>query len=147
MDTLPEPSRHAARVLTYAGTLPLVAAAVGVLIGALETDRAVTIATTYGAIILSFLAGIHWACHLFFAARCPRHLLLTSNLVALLAWVSLWMSGQPQGLVLQILCFLYLLMLDGALRKAHLLPEWFYVLRRNATAIVVGALTVLAVHA
>ena len=132
-----------AQLLTYAGTLPLVIAAVEAVAGRLPLSDVVWVASTYSAIIISFLAGIHWACYLFFAERCPRNLLITSNVVALLAWTSLLAQHEPWPLFLQILCFLYVLILDYKLREVALLPSWFYTLRRNATAIVVLSLSII----
>lgn len=136
-----------ANVLTYAGTLPLLAFACALLLVPIMHHDAVFFATTYSAIIISFLAGIHWACYIFFAAQCPRNLLLTSNAVALLAWLSLLVQHQPSVALLHILCFLYLFILDIRLCKAGVLPAWFYRLRRNATAIVVILLSIIMGHA
>lgn len=136
-------NHRTAQLLTYAGTLPLVIAAVELVFGRLPSSDVFWVVSTYSAIIISFLAGIHWACYLFFAQRCPRNLLFTSNIVALLAWLSLLVHQQPWQLLLQILCFFYLLTLDYKLEKAALLPKWFYTLRRNATVIVVLSLSII----
>ena len=136
-------SRLVARILTYSGTLPLVFCAIARFIH-LENINIAFIAQTYSAIIISFLCGIHWTAYLFFADKCPRNLLITSNIVALLAWASLLAMYQPITTLLQVLCFLYLLTLDLKLRDAVIISEWFYALRRNATIIVVVCLTILA---
>lgn len=137
-------AQRVANILTYTGTLPLVIVAVELAVGRVSPSDAVWLASTYSAVIISFLAGIHWACYLFFADRCPRNLLLTSNAVALLAWLSLLVpQHQPWQLLLQILCFLYLLVLDYKLNISGILPPWFYALRRNASVIVVLALCTL----
>ncbi len=139
-----QPLNHrTAQLLTYAGTLPLVIAAIELAVGRLSSSDALWVVSSYSAIIISFLAGIHWACHLFFAARCPRNLLLTSNAVALLAWLSLLVHHPLWALLLQNLCFLYLLTLDYKLHAADILPTWFYTLRRNATVIVVLSLSII----
>jgi hypothetical protein len=130
---------HLAKILTYSGTLPLVACVFLTYMPVAGIDSNL-IAKTYAAIIISFLCGIHWAVHLFFAEKCPRNLLLTSNVVALLAWSSLLIPNQQIAKLLQVLCFIYLLTLDLKLRSAGILPEWFYGLRRNATVIVVLSL-------
>jgi Protein of unknown function (DUF3429) len=132
-----------ANALTYAGTLPLVSAALGVLLAQVAVSDAVFIATTYSAIIIAFLAGMHWACYVFFAQRCPRNLLLTSNAAALLAWLSLLAPPPLWALLMQNLCFLYLLTLDYKLHAAGVLPTWFYTLRRNATVIVALSLSII----
>ena len=138
----PDAIRLATR-LTYSGTLPLVAAALSPWLP-LHAVEATRFALTYGAIILSFLAGIHWAVYVFFAERCPRNLLLTSNGVALIGWASLGVHPFPDALALQAISFLYLLVLDVKLHRAGLLPLWFFHIRRNATAIVVACLAVVA---
>jgi hypothetical protein len=137
-------SNTLATLLTYSGTLPLIACVITVL---LQPDIVYTglFALTYGATIISFICGIHWAAHLFFPEKCSRNLLITSNVVTLAAWVSLLLtSPQSVSFLLQIFCFLYLLTLDMKLRVAGIIPEWFYRLRRNASIIVVLCLSVLA---
>ncbi|MBU2099146.1 MAG: DUF3429 domain-containing protein [Gammaproteobacteria bacterium] len=137
-----------ANTLTYSGTLPLIGSVILLVVPMAGLDAAL-IASTYSAVIISFLCGIHWAAYLFFADRCPRNLLMTSNMVALLAWGSLLaanyvMINQMGTLLLQALCFLYLLVLDWQLHKAGVLADWFIRLRRNATLIVVMCLLILA---
>jgi hypothetical protein len=142
-----------ANTLTYSGTLPLIGSAIILYFPVAGLDGAF-IASTYSAIIISFLCGIHWAAYLFFADRCPRNLLITSNVVALLAWGSLLAANQLAigqltinqvgTTLLQILCFLYLLALDFQLHKAGIFADWFFRLRRNATIIVVICLLIVA---
>jgi len=132
-----------ANALTYSGTLPLIGSAVILYFPVAGLDGAL-IASTYSAVIISFLCGMHWAAYLFFAEKCPHNLLVTSNIVALLAWVSLLATNQQLTTLLQALCFLYLFALDSKLRNAGILAEWFYRLRRNATVIVVLCLLVIA---
>jgi hypothetical protein len=132
-----------AKILTYSGTLPLIASVISVFFP-FEGLNPVFVATTYSAIIISFLCGIHWAAYIFFADKCPRYLLITSNVVALLAWLSLLLMPQATTTILQALCFLYLLTLDSKIRNAGMYPGWFYTLRRNATIIVVLCLFILA---
>lgn len=140
-----------ANTLTYSGTLPLIGAAVllhlpRIVPAALPMAGldAALIASTYSAVIISFLCGIHWAAYLFFADRCPRHLLIISNIVALLAWVSLLLGNQLATTLLQAGCFVFLLALDVTLRNAGIHAEWFFRLRRNATLIVVICLLLIA---
>lgn len=125
-----------AKILTYSGTLPLLASVL-LMHFPVPGINGNVIAYTYSAIIVSFLSGIHWAVYLFFPDKCPRNLLITSNAVALIAWGSLLLKHLPIVLLAQLLCFLYLLVLDLKLRDAAILPQWFYTLRRNATIIVV----------
>ena len=133
-----------AQLLTYSGTLPLVACVALIFAPIAGVDNNL-MAKTYSAIILAFLCGIHWAIFLFFAEKCPRNLLITSNVVALLAWCSLLITYHEIAFIFQALCFLFLLMLDFQLHNAGVLPGWFYHLRRNATIIVVLCLIAMAV--
>ena len=140
-----------ANTLTYSGTLPLIGAAIllhfPMIIPAslpMAGLDGAFIAGTYSAVIISLLCGIHWAAHLFFADSCPRHLLIISNIVALLAWVSLLLGNQLAAALLQAACFVFLLGLDVRLRNAGIHAEWFFRLRRNATIIVVICLLLIA---
>ena len=136
-------AKDLAKALTYAGTLPLAGAAAGLAFALMTPDLALQIATTYSAIIISFLAGIHWACYLLSAQHCPRNLFITSNIVALAGWLSLLVQPHPWGLLLQIWCFAYVLWLDWKLREAGVIPSWFFTLRYRATAIVLTWLMIM----
>jgi hypothetical protein len=133
-----------AQILAYSGTLPLILCLLAshLHIAGLDTHW---IAGAYSAVIISFVSGIHWGVYLFFAEKCPRNLLLTSNMIALLAWYSLMLQGHVIPFLLQASCFLYLLTLDLKLYTDEVLPEWFYALRRNATVIVILTLSALMV--
>jgi Protein of unknown function (DUF3429) len=132
-----------AKILTYSGTLPLVAC-IALIFAPIAGLDANVLAKTYGAIILSFLCGIHWALFLFFSEKCPHPLLITSNVLALLAWCSLLGIHHKMAFALQALCFVIVFALDVRLHRVGILPEWFYHLRRNATAIVVICLSAMA---
>lgn len=131
-----------AQGLVYAGSLPFLACALLAWTGpiaALPGLDPVGVAAAYGAVIASFIAGIHWAMHLFAGERCGDNLLIASNIVALLAWSALLIGG-AWGLALLIACFATLFALDCRLHRRGLWPVWFFRLRRNITAIVIGAL-------
>ena len=132
-----------AKILTYSGTLPLIACLVISVWPMPGFDRSLA-AQTYSAIIISFLCGIHWAAFLFFPEKCPRYYLVCSNAVALLAWGTMLIPYQGIARFLPPLCFLFLFALDSKLWEQGIMPEWFYILRRNATAIVVLCLLTLA---
>lgn len=142
---------HIANLLTYSGTLPLIGSVfllyypvmIPAALPMAGLDGAL-IASTYSAVIISFLCGIHWAAYLFFTDRCPRHLLIISNILALLTWVLLLLANQLATTLLQAGCFVFLLALDVTLRNAGIHAEWFFRLRRNATIIVVLCLLLIA---
>jgi hypothetical protein len=133
-----------AKILTYSGTLPFIIAIL-ILQFSEPNLNIKNAAIAYGAIIISFLSGIHWAAYLFFPDKCSINLLISSNILALIAWLSVIINCQPKNIILQILCFLSLLALDLNLRKASILPPWFFKLRCNATMIVVLCLFTLMI--
>lgn len=133
-----------AQALTYSGTLPLLACALAAWAGLLPGVDVATIAIAYGAVIASFIAGIHWAAALFFAQRCGQLPLLASNAIALSAWAALLLHDPIRACLLLALCFAALLALDRRLHAQAVLPTWFYRLRRNATAIVISMLLLVA---
>lgn len=133
-----------AQGLVYAGSLPFLACALlswmGPIVGTPEVDP-VAVAIGYGAVIASFIAGIHWAVHLFAGARGGDNLLIASNVVALIAWGALLIGG-VWGLALLIACFAALFALDRRLHSCGIWPLWFFRLRLNITVIVTCALLV-----
>lgn len=135
-------SSRLAQFLTYAGTLPLWGALLHSLMPFLPI-KAALVANTYGAVIVSFLSGLHWAVYLWHAEKLSRNLFITSNITALLAWLAVLLPDPFYSLGLLIWCFLYLLVLDWRIAAAGIYPAWFYTLRRNATAIVVILLSLL----
>ncbi len=144
MHALPPRHLFLAQFLGYAGTLPLVAAVCAAYFKVSIVDPLQS-ARLYSAIIIAFLSGIHWASYIFYSNKCPRNLLATSTACALVAWGSLMYPQLKLALALQSLCLLYLLVLDYKLKEAKILPDWFYALRNNATAIVVVCLMMLEV--
>ena len=133
----PEKTKHA-QILTYAGILPFVSCAVlGIYtdqLGSLDLNHALI---TYGAVIASFIAGIHWGVYLLKDAS--LNLFLHSNIAALIAWIPALLMVSGSALIL-IFCFIYLLFLDRRLFKNNILDNWFMRLRFNATIIVVISL-------
>jgi hypothetical protein len=130
------------KALTYAGTLPLLACAILAFVPNVPIDVN-HIALCYGAVIVSFLAGIHWVLYLLSDGRCRRNLLLTSNLLALAAWTALLIPQQGVALGLLGVCFLVLLKLDTELTASGYHPKWYNRLRINATMVVILSLVAL----
>jgi hypothetical protein len=119
--------------LTYAGILPpWLGLGLAPLLGVTEVGFGVVI---YGAVIASFVCGMHWGVYMNASGPLPVKLLLTSNLGALIAWVlvllSIWsMQSAIVGLVLVVAV---LLEIDRRLFSAKIIEPWFWLLRRNAS--------------
>jgi Protein of unknown function (DUF3429) len=133
-----------AQALSFCGTLPFIGAVLLHIMPLYGLDSAL-IARSYGALIISFICGIHWAAFLFFADQCPRSLLLMSNVVTLLAWVPLFFHAVILSSCLHSACFIYLLASDYRLMRAGIYPLWFFNLRCHATLIVVACLIAVMV--
>jgi hypothetical protein len=131
-----------AAILTYSGTLPFLACVAAAYMALTYVDMYfVTLA--YGAVILSFISGIHWGVFLFKEEQSPRNLFITSNITASLAWFTLLLYPNPLAFLIQVLSFVYLYALDYSLWKKDIIDDGFYRLRRNATMIVTFSLLVL----
>ncbi len=133
-----------AGVLTLLGALPFVATVVAQFSG-VSAFHTSYFSLTYGAVILSFLGGMHWGIFLSQAHATRINLLVTSNLFTLLAWGSLLMLVPITQYLIQITCFLALLLIDRKLAADGMIERWFYNLRKQVTLVVVVCLGVLAV--
>lgn len=134
-----------ARLFTYGGVLPFLFPPCYRLLTGSSTFLAVDVQTllmTYGAVIVSFVAGIHWGVFLF--RQCSLNLFLHSNIVALLSWLSL-LSTLLWGVVILLFCFVYLLWIDTVLVRQQLLEPWFYRLRVHASVMALLSLASYAV--
>ncbi len=133
-----------AQILTYIGIIPFLVLGMAVAVHASGLNYSLAL-FAYGAVILSFLCGIHWAVFLFFSQKCSRNLFLHSNAITLIAWVSvLPIMASHLNFLLQIVSFAYLLLLDRQLYRNQVIPSWFFHLRLKATLIVVLILTITA---
>ena len=141
---MPPNSTATARWLTYAGILPFAAGMAGQVF-APEAAPWREWTAAYGAVIAAFIAGIHWAVHLFFGDKAPLNLLISSNVLALAAWAALLLPAGPGPFRLLVVVFLALVLIDRRLHRADLIPEWFYLLRLQASAAVSLCLLGMAV--
>lgn len=125
--------RRLAQYLTYCGILPPWLA-LGLHFG-LGWQPASFAALTYGAVIASFLCGMHWGLFMQLHKPISINLLLTSNAGALAAWamllVSLWspaLAFVGLAMVLAVLLFI-----DRKLLSQGVIEPWFWTIRRNAS--------------
>lgn len=129
--------------LTLAGGLPFITAVLMAALGVhLLTLSGPDIAITYGAVIASFLCGLHWGLVLGGRAQ-ATWLLILSNVLCLLAWAGalLALSGWPKAaLTLQTAVFLSLLAVDHVLMRRGWLSAAFFRLRVVITCVVVACL-------
>lgn len=124
-----------ATLLARLGALPFVAS-VGLALLGWRDLHLVYFVIAYGAVIVSFLAGIHWGLFLLRGGHSRLNLLLSSNALALFAWGSLLIPQVAMQLLLQMLCFAILLWIDKHLYTNMTIEPWFYALRKQITAVV-----------
>lgn len=128
--------------LTYLGAVPFILAVAAPLFGMASYHTAYLV-LTYGAVIISFLAGIHWGLFLSHADTARINLLLSSNVIALLAWGSLLLLIPATQFLIQMLCLVAVLLIDRQLHQAQVIADWFLRLRTQVTALVMLCQTLL----
>lgn len=132
-----------APALTLAGAIPFALPALlylfGIsqlpLLGALQP-----IVSSYGLVILSFMAGVHWGQ----VIHKPRwHLLLIiSNVITLSGWFTFLTGNATLLWCVLILGFVALLLVDRRLLAAGMITPAYWRLRMVVTIIVVTALLI-----
>jgi len=127
-----------AKLLTYLGIIPFLPA-LSTHIMSVDTlvlyNHAIQ---TYGAVIASFVAGIHWG--LYLQQTIPFNLFIHSNIVAILAWFAV-LIAVPISSIILALCFIYMWVLDKRLAKLQLIQAWYMRMRSVASCVVVASLT------
>lgn len=98
----------------------------------------------YGAVILSFLGGIHWGAEMMRSAARADHGIdanrLTISVVpSLIGWAALLLDAR-YGLVLLAAGFAAQLLVDLRATRQGLAPSWYPKLRKPLTTIVVATL-------
>ncbi len=133
-----------AALLGLAGLLPFAGAALLALQPGPAGDWAGFALLGYGAVILSFLGGIHWGLALARDAAPDWRALGIGVLPSLAGWAGL-LAGGTAGLLLLASGFLAVLAVDLGLSRSGRAPAWFARLRSLLTGAVLAALLVSAV--
>lgn len=139
-----------ASTLTYLGALPFVVCVIGIWFE-IRSLPWVVIMLTYGAIILTFLAGIHWGVAVMRSGSKgmvvgeESRLLVWSNVVALCAWGVLLSPNLLISYAVLFLLFIAQWVVDWKMRERVWIPDWFYELRRSASFVAVASFTLVLV--
>lgn len=135
-----------ALLLGWGGVIPFGAMALallgGMTVGQLDLAQTLVI---YGAIILSFMGGVHWG--LAMAApetggrdeRSTQGQLCFSVVPALIGWGATLLAT-PAGLLLLVAAFIALLAVDLTWTSGRSAPRWYGKLRAQLTAAVIVSL-------
>jgi hypothetical protein len=135
----------AAKWLGALGTLPFIFLAIaGPLLDGPFQERAFFALAAYGAVILSFLGGIHWGLEItgFGPAQSNStnsRRLAYSVVPSLIGWGALFLP-RPHGLLFLAVAFACLLVLDSQASQKAQAPAWYLRLRWPLTAVVVASL-------
>ena len=137
-----------ARVLGYGGALPF-------LCGAIAASQQMAVLglapahllLSYGAVILSFLGGLHWGRVITSPnanGSSDSTWLIWSVCPALLGWLALLLPVKVGAMVLSP-CYLAALQIDQKLFRDQIWPAWMRPLRLHLSLIAVVSLTSLAI--
>lgn len=132
-------------LLTYLGGVPFFV--LGIYVACqfsypIESLLAERLLLTYGAIIVAFLTGMQFGLVVLTPSAFSKLVLISSNLVALLAWLSLFLPSFMGSVLLLIFLFFVQLKLDMLLVTEGDWPKWFGRLRLFATLLVLLALCI-----
>ncbi len=142
-------------ILTYLGAIPFIVSLLIAAYGFFEWAqyfnyevrfsrfKSYAMAHTYGAVIVGFLGGIQWGISLNQPA--DKQFYISSNILALIAWLSLFAFASFIGVMIITLCFLLALFIDHKAHRNLLLPDWFWRLRKTISIVVVSNLTLLLI--
>ena len=144
-----------ASILGYSGTIPFISLAVILLLAntSFTTPAASALAASalhiYGAIILSFLGGLHWgriACNPDIKPS-DKWFLIYSVLPSLIGWSSYLLADIWQDTALMLIAgFIISYLIDIRFIKLVTWQSWMKPLRTNLTFIACFSLTVLLLH-
>ena len=143
-----------ANILGYSGTIPFISLAVILLLDASSTTPAASgLAASalhlYGAIILSFLGGLHWgriACNPDIKPS-DKWFLIYSVIPSLIGWSSYLLADIWQDTALMLIAgFIISYVIDIRFIRLGAWQSWMKPLRTNLTLIACFSLTVLLLH-
>ena len=144
-----------ANILGYLGTIPFISLAVISLLARFlpatpaASDLAASALHLYGAIILSFLGGLHWgriACNPDIKPS-DKWFLIYSVIPSLMGWSSYLLSDIWQDAASVLIAgFIISFVIDIRFIKLGAWQSWMKPLRTNLTLIACFSLTVLLLH-
>jgi uncharacterized membrane protein YoaK (UPF0700 family) len=130
------------QLLPYAGALPFAGAAALLVLKVQHVPLFGTVRTvvlSYGLLIISFMAGVHWGQYLE-GVRAKVNMLVSSIVVALAAWFGFLLLPAFWFCLLLIFLFAVLYLIDTQLHA----PSDYLKTRRNVTVVVCFSLLVTA---
>jgi hypothetical protein len=133
-------------ILAFAGTVPFLACALLIVLGieAIEPLGPLdALASSYATVIVSFLAGVHWATDLFHERRTQPGLFVSSNVVLLFVWFAFVLVPILWQLSSQVIALLALVLIDRQLQRQAIISSHYLRTRLAATTLAAGSLIVI----
>jgi hypothetical protein len=129
---------HLTKILTYSGSIPFIFLT---YLGFSKATHFLTIdisliLISYGAIILSFISGMHFA-YAILQDKINNRLLILSNIIALISWLCLLINFKL-ALVAIIIGYICNLIIDFVSYKNLVIKKWFFNLRLRISLIVIS---------
>ena len=129
--------------LTVLGIVPFIALTLSAISGV--GTRLLPVAPlvalhAYGAVIVSFVAGMHWGIH--FCKRTEDSIYLISSFISLLIWLSLVKPGSDLGLTIVLVSLLLLWAVEYRLSKQRVTTAWFWLMRCAATSLTCACIVI-----
>ena len=140
-------------ILTYAGSIPFVACGVLLfmdqdtlpILGPSYLGHIESIISFYGLVIVSFMAGTHWGIHINDSSKISKILPITSNLVALISWISHLVVSFKVFIFVISVFFAMILFIDKLLRDEEIISNEYFKLRFSVTIIVLFSLALMVI--
>ena len=128
------------KILTYSGSLPFIFLT---CFRFSDLSQFVTIDTSlilisYGAVILTFISGMHFS-YAILQNKINTRLLIASNIMAIISWLCLLINFKL-ALVVMITGFISNLIIDLVSYKNSIIEKWFFNLRLKISLIVIFCL-------
>ena len=98
---------------------------------------------SYGLAIVCFLSGIHWANYLANKDELPFNLMVSSNVIFLLAWFGFVVGELSTSLAIQIVSLAVLLFIDWRLKTVEVITTHYFRVRLTATSLAIASLVVI----
>lgn len=138
--------------LSYAGLIPFAASALAIVVFRQDPflqETAGRALLAYGAVILSFLGGVHWGRALYApTGHLQTRDFVLSVLPSVFGWSCLLLPIVSAGVLLLIFGYIWQVYVDLRAMRQNILPHWFGRLRVQLTAgatlfLLIGGATLL----
>ena len=128
------------KILTYSGSLPFIFLTCFRFCGLSQffTIDTSLILISYGAIILTFISGMHFS-YAILQNKINTRLLIASNIMAIISWLCLLINFKL-ALVVMITGFISNFIIDLVSYKNSIIEKWFFNLRLKISLIVIFCL-------